>query len=96
MSVNGLPTVHGPARDDHDGVKLVIVRTSTEDGVPTTAYTYLLEKTEPAFRGDLKGTFLLPDAFWVIWAELRYVDSNIRFGAHELLVFGRISGISDR
>jgi hypothetical protein len=62
MSVDGLPTVHGPARDDHDGVKLVIVRTSTEDGVPTTTYTYQLEKTEPAFRFEhdkSKGVFVL-------------------------------------
>ncbi len=45
---------------------------------------------------DLKGTFLLPDAFWVIWADSIHVESTIRLGAHELLVFGRISGISDR
>jgi hypothetical protein len=62
MSVDGLPTVHGPARDDHDGVTLVDVRTSTEDGVPTTTYTYHLEETEPAFRVEhdkSKGLFVL-------------------------------------
>jgi hypothetical protein len=62
MSVSGLSTVHGLARDDHDGVTLVDVRTSTEGGAPTTTYTYHLEETASAFRVEhdkSKGLFVL-------------------------------------